>query len=114
MKNIALALLFVLSQAYRSQSRHELDSLLNQIKTNSTQDTLLARNYHEIASAFNRVNLDSSKLFADKALMLSLKLGYKKGISSAYNALGIYYHLSSKFDEAILNYQKYVEICLSM
>ncbi len=106
MRNIAFALLVLLSQTYRSQSRHVIDSLLTVIKNNSAQDTNLARNYHEIASAFNRINLDSSKIFADKTLALSTKLNYKKGISSAYNALGIYYHLSSQFDKAILNYEK--------
>lgn len=106
MRNIALALLVLFSQAYRSQSRHIIDSLLTAIKNNTAQDTNLARNYYEIASAFNRINLDSSKIFADKALALSTALNHKKGISSAYNALGIYYHLSSQFEKAILNYEK--------
>jgi len=107
MRNLALALLLVVSAAYRSQSRHELDSLIRKVKNNPLkEDTLQVKNYHEIASAFNRINLDSSKIFADKTLALSIKLNYRKGISNAYNALGIYYHLSSQFDKAILNYQK--------
>ena len=82
MKNIALAILIFVSQAASSQSRHLLDSLFAIVKKGPPQDTNLAKNYNEIAYAFSRISIDSSKIFADKSLALSTKLNYKRGIAN--------------------------------
>lgn len=110
MKKIALAILIFISQAVSSQSRRVLDSLLTLIKNSSVQDTILAKHYNETAYAFNRISIDSSKTFAEKGLALSTKLNYKSGIAGANNALGIYYHMTSKFDDAIAYYKKSKDI----
>lgn len=106
MKNLALALLIIISQAYRSQSRHELDSLLNSIKEISKPDTNLALSYNEIAYAYCRINIDSAKVYAEKALTLSSKLKHQNGIAAAYNTLGIHYHMLAQYDNALSYYQK--------
>lgn len=106
MKNIALALLFFVSLSYRSQSRHELDSLISIIKKDPLKDTQFVKNCNEIAFAFNRINPDSAKIFSTKALSLANKLNYKSGMASSYNAMGIYYHMLAKYDSAILYYEK--------
>ncbi len=110
MKYFGAALFFLFSHTYLSQSRQELDSLLNLLHANSKPDTNLAITYNEIAHSYNRINIDSTKVFADKALSLSAKLGFKKGMASAYNSLGIHYHLTSQFDNAIKYYQKSKDI----
>lgn len=110
MKKIAIAILIFVSQASSSQSRHILDSLLTVIKNSFAQDTNLAKNYNEIAYALSRISIDSTKIFAEKGLALSTKLNFKKGIANANNALGIYYHMSSKFDDAIVYYKKAKDI----
>lgn len=110
MRKIAFAILIFISQVASSQSRRVLDSLLTLIKNSSVQDTVLAKHYNETAYAFNRISIDSSKYFAEKGLQLSTKLNYKSGIAGANNALGIYYHMTSKFDDAIAYYKKAKDI----
>ncbi len=110
MRKFACALLVLISLAYRSQSRHELDSLLNSLKKSTRLDTNLASTYNEIGYAYCRINIDSAKVFANKALSLSNKLNYKNGIAAAYNTLGIHYHMLSQFENALLYYQKSKDI----
>lgn len=106
MRKAALVLFILITQSLFSQSRHELDSLLSILKKSVTADTNLALTYNEIGYAYSRINIDSAKIFANKALSLSSKLNYKNGIASAYNTLGIHYHMLSQFENALTYYQK--------
>jgi len=106
MKKTLLPLfLFALVNTF-AQTRHKLDSLLTVLASHSAEDTLLAKTLNETAYGFTRVNPDSSKIFADRALSLSTKLKFKPGIAFAYNTMGVFNHLQARYAEALEFYGK--------
>ena len=88
-----------------SQLRHKVDSLFSLLKKNPPTDTSLVNIYNETAYELRRVNQDSSKLFAEKAQVLALKLNYKKGSAFAYNNLGVFYHIRGEYATALKYYE---------
>lgn len=103
-KFIGLLLLIFFFTGF-SQVRRKADSLFALLKKNLPADTSLVNIYNETAFELRRVNPDSSKLFAEKAQVLSLKLNYKKGSAFAYNNLGVFYHIQGDYPTALRYYE---------
>jgi len=91
------------SRGIYSQST-EIDSLLRVIKT-SKEDTNKARALNAVSREFIiGGDFDHATEKAKAALSLSEKLKYKKGISAAYNNMGLVYDYQGKFSEALTFY----------
>lgn len=106
MKRTIFILFLFLLVSSQAQVRHKLDSMLLLARNNPTEDTILVKAYNEIAYSFTRITPDSTKLFVEKALTLSKKLNFKKGEASAYNTLGVHYHLQAQYPLALEYYEK--------
>jgi tetratricopeptide (TPR) repeat protein len=63
-----------------------------------------------IAYEYTTTNLDSATIWANKALTLSKKLSYKRGIAISYSTKGIIYEIQGKYDLAIENHIKCLDI----
>ena len=57
--------------------------------------------YNKLSFYFHTVDADSTLYFATKALILSTKLGYQKGIADAYKHSAIAHYVKSEGDTAI-------------
>ncbi|MBC7863164.1 MAG: tetratricopeptide repeat protein [Bacteroidia bacterium] len=110
MKKIYFIFFFFLFYISYSQNRRKLDSLLTLSKNSPAKDTEAVKLYNTIAITFNKTNLDSSKFFCEKALVLSKRLKFKSGIANAYNSLGIYFRLTTGYDSALKYYTLASEI----
>ncbi len=103
MKRTIFILFLFLPFSLFCQLRHKVDSLLSLLKKDLPQDTVLVKIYNEIAYGYVRIHPDSSKMYAEKGLVLSQNLKYKKGIGEAYNNVGINFYLRADYENA----QKY-------
>ena len=84
-----------------AQNQHQVDSLLDALKKQEAAkkelgskapamyDTTAANILIDLSKAFLGNNPDTAMYFANQALALSGRIGYKKGISNAYNSMGI-------------------------
>src|SRR6478736_9050232 len=68
-----------------------ISSLLNQLKQQNS-DAALADVYARLCYRYCTVNPDSALWFGDKAMQLSVKINYTKGIADAYNNKGWAYY----------------------
>lgn len=87
------------------------DSLLASLTNNATHDTSRIKAYCHLTNIYsNDGNIDSSLISAKKAMELSIKINYKKGIAMAHDALGRYYYERSEYNSSIENYEKAIQI----
>jgi len=93
MKMRLLALLIVPAISFNlvAQNKGEIDSFLKQLKKNNP-DTAVADIYAKLCFRYCNVNLDSALWYGNKAMQLSLKINYAKGIADAYNNIGWAYY----------------------
>ena len=105
-KKFILPFFFFLQILGFSQTKRNADSLKAILKKNLPQDTSLVKLFNDLAYSINRVNPDTSKLYAEKALALAQKLHFKEGVAVAYNLIGINHHLHAEFEEALVCYEK--------
>ena len=97
---LALLALFFLNHSF-AQDQQLVDSLLLQLKNHHSQklsagselpalyDTAAANILKELSVAYWFSDYDKATDYAKQCLMLSEKIGYKKGIGTAYNLMGI-------------------------
>src|SRR5690348_12690422 len=79
---------------------HELDSLLNRLKT-AGKDTTQVQLLLSIAKKYSLNDPDRTLEFARKAKELSSSLNYPVGIAQAFKQVGIVYYKKSDWAEAI-------------
>ncbi len=87
-----------------AQSQNEIDSLLF-VASSSKTDTNLVKTYEKIARLYLRIDLDSSKVYAQKMIDLSHELDYQKGYAMGNNWLGESYFLQGKYDSCLIYYK---------
>lgn len=87
-----------------AQKRRNLDSLYKTIETSA--DTAKVKKLNLISSALVRDNPDSALSLANRALSISEKINYKKGIGSAMFRLGGAFNIKGQYDLAIRYYEK--------
>ena len=103
--NKFLIILFILPSFLFSQQLKE-DSLLNCLKY-SKEDTSKANTLNRLASVYRRnADFKESMKYSQKALLLSNKLSFSKGIFFANKGFGIIYFQIGKQDSAIYYMQK--------
>lgn len=101
-KNIILLLFTVYCSLsiVSAQSQHTVDSLENELKVHR-QDTVAATILLKLSNYYLNTNLDTAAYFGNRSLALSEQIGYKKGISNAYQSLGWITHQKGDYLAAI-------------
>lgn len=88
------------SHAYQNQRPiSQIDSL--KYLLNQTTDSALVDVYNSISWNYRNINIDSSLLFAQKALDLSNSINYLNGKNHSLNYLGIAYRNRSNYSKAL-------------
>ncbi len=111
MKNITLILfvIFNLQIATSSAQQNQIDSLKQVIAT-AEQDTNQVRALYTLADIYQRINLDTSLIYAEQSLELALQLNYKIGTAMAYSNIGFIYVYQSNYDKTLKYWQKAIKI----
>jgi len=81
----------------------EVDSLKKLIKK-SEKDTNQVNNLLELASIYQRIDLDTALDFSNAALKGSNVLEYYKGAANAYRQIGIIHYIKGDFEKALDNF----------
>jgi len=72
----------------------------------SQNDTISIMKDIEVSKSFFETNLDSAKIYADKAIKLSKKNNFYKGLGYGYSNLGIISEYRAEYAQSILNNKK--------
>lgn len=83
-----------------------LFTILNFVTVYSQADTLAIMEYIEISKKYFGTDLDSAKIYADKAIKLSEKNNFYKGLGYGYSNLGIISEYRAEYAQSILNNKK--------
>jgi signal transduction histidine kinase len=102
--SFTLLLFFFLSLSLVFAQRTKIDSLHNQIRNYSAQDSVKVELLIDLAYRYYQSYPDSTLFFAQKGLTLAERLKYKKGIGRAYNRIAIAYSVKGKYAEALTFY----------
>jgi len=87
LKNLLLGACLLLSILSFSQNQQKLDSI-KQVVSTLSPDTNLVNTYEKIAKLYLRIQLDSTKVYAQKMIDLSEQLNYNKGLAMGNNWVG--------------------------
>ncbi len=109
MRSWFLGIVLVMGSGAFGQTEY-LDSLKNALQKPVSSDTMRVFQYNEIAWTYLDYSLDSTYVFANKALNLARKRNYPNGIMDAKNTLGIYYRYLSQYSKAITMYNELIAL----
>lgn len=79
----------------------KIDSLNKILEDYSADDSSKADKFNELAYLYHTNDIDSSLLYARKALKLSKKLNYLEGIAKSIRLIGVYHTIKSNYPAAI-------------
>ena len=79
---------------------------LSVVKVSSQVDTIAIEEYIQVSKEFYNTNLDSSEVYANKAIKLSKQINYYKGLGYGYSSLGIISEYRANYAQSILNNKK--------
>jgi signal transduction histidine kinase len=99
----SVILLFSILCSY-TQTNKIIDSL--EKIASRQQDTNLIKTYNELTWQYRNVDQNKAISYANKAIDLSIRYKFDKGIAQAYNDLGIIFYDKQNFDTAIVLYNK--------
>lgn len=109
-KYFSFLLLFLIhstlfSQSNQQGSGNKIDSLTNILAKKNVSDTLTVGQMNTLARLLvEEKQFDRAFSYAQKALKLSEKMGFKKGKADTYHVLGKFYDKQEKDLEAVKNY----------
>ncbi len=88
---------------------NNLDSLKKELaNSKDNRDKIIAMS--NIANEYTNTNLDSATFWIDKALKLSQKISFKRGIATCYSTKGIIYEILGQYDSALDNHMRCLDI----
>jgi signal transduction histidine kinase len=108
MRRICFPILIFCAFTVKAQTNKTIDSLERVAR--KQQDTTLIKTYNELTWQYRTIDQNKAIDYANKAIALSLKYKFDKGMAQAYNDLGIIYYDKQNFDTAIVLYNKAFEI----
>jgi tetratricopeptide (TPR) repeat protein len=108
MKRIFFSSLLFCAFYVNAQTNRLIDSLEKIAR--KQQDTTLVKTYNELTWQYRTVDQNKAIDYANKAIVLSMKYRFDKGLAQAYNDLGIIFYDRQNFDTAIALYNKAFEI----
>lgn len=95
-------LIFIASTLNSLAQNHKIDSLRVVLKSSTSTDSIFVDRINDLASAFIHIDSDSVIFHAKIAMKFSRKLGYNRGLATAYKSMGIVYIPKSRYDSAFL------------
>ncbi len=99
-----LIVIFILISTCSFAQHKHVDSLLK-VLTNCVEDSNKVNTLNDLCKELRNVgSYDSALTYANKAKTLSKILGYKKGLSLAYNYIGQIYANQGNYNEALKNH----------
>jgi two-component system NarL family sensor kinase len=108
MRSFCFSIIFLCALSSFAQTTKLIDSLENAAR--QQKDTLLIKTYNELTWQYRTVDQSKAISYANKAIELSLRYKFDKGLAQAYNDLGIIYYDKQNFDTAIILYNKAFDI----
>lgn len=110
MGRVFLLLVFIclFLPAFGQKNRALMDSL-ERIVPNQ-KDNALADTYSELAWQYRNADREKAISYSKKAVSLSKKIGYKKGLAQAYNDMGILYFDKELYDSSVVLYEEALKI----
>jgi len=104
---LLITILIAFFSSVFAQGKNDIDSFLKKLKQENT-DTALADIYAKLCFKYCTYNPDSALWYGNKAMELSVKINYAKGVADAYNNSGWAYY--SKGD--IIRAKEYINKAL--
>ncbi|NER17676.1 ATP-binding protein [Spongiivirga citrea] len=102
--------LFLNVNFLHAQNKQIVDSLKQLIQQEKVEDTIKVKAYNDLGIQFGRSNPKLAKQYINNALSLAIRADAKRGVAGAYNCLGIVDYYQKDYDEALINFQKALEI----
>ncbi len=102
MKKILLLLLICIAAAHVHAQQKNLDSLLNELKKHSQEDTVRLNLLHNISVAYQSVNPTEGINRCNEGINLARKLKNKTGLGNALSSKGINYLNKGEYDSSLL------------
>ena len=99
----------ILNGVLKSQDQPKIDSLFQVLRT-SKQDINKVLLLYELSREFFNSDIVGSEKYANRALFLSEKLGYKKGIALSYSNLGIINYYKAIYGVALSYHERSLEL----
>ncbi|WOD43701.1 tetratricopeptide repeat-containing sensor histidine kinase [Hwangdonia lutea] len=109
MRRLLLSILAVIVTVSVFGQQKEVDSLKQVLLDNKNQDTLRVATLIKLSYNINNINSDSALVYIDKALLLSEKLNWGKGIALSYRQKGLIFYYKSDYFSALMFSQKALE-----
>ena len=109
-KYLILCLLLISTISFSQKSEKEKIDSLKVALTHTKVDTLQINILNQLAALHYYKDSKKSIEYSRKALSLSKKINYQRGIASSYNNFGIYYWLKSDFPTSISYNYKSLQI----
>lgn len=110
LEKVVLLLLFICSftWCYAQKNRQLIDSL--ERLSIRQKDSTLANIYSELAWQYRAVDREKAIGYGRKAILLSKKINYRKGLAQALNDVGILYFDKEMYDSSIDFYKEALKI----
>ena len=106
---VLIIIVFFVSSRISAQSEINKDSLLNIVNLNTgSTETIEALN--QLAEYYFDRNIDTAVIFGKRALILSQKIYYEKGIADSYRNLGRLYTMSGEYKKSFSYFYKALKI----
>jgi len=80
--------------------QNKIDSL-KQVVAIAKQDTNKVKALYNLTIKYQRINLDTSLIYAEQSLKLAQKLNYGAGMAKAYNNIGLVYYNHSNYKASL-------------
>ena len=109
---VLLCILVMISTYTSAQSKRQLqetDSLKTLLQT-SLSDSSQVEVLNELAWIYRNNDYKTSLSYGTKAKELALKIGYKRGLATAYNRIGVIHKNRGEYKQALEVYQKALKI----
>lgn len=106
---IALIITFETSALAQLQGKAKLDSMLQELPK-AKNDTNKVRLLSLISFSYSSINPKLGVDYGKKAISLSTKLNWDKGLAISNNSIGVNYHTLSDYENAILSFKKTLSI----
>jgi two-component system, sensor histidine kinase PdtaS len=110
-KTKLLVFLLMVSASFfaSAQDQPKIDSLFQELRT-SKQDTNKVILLYDLSREFFNNDISRAEKYSNRALFLSEKLGYKKGIALSYNNLGIINYYKAIYSVAMSYHDRSLEL----
>jgi signal transduction histidine kinase/Tfp pilus assembly protein PilF len=99
--NILICLLLISTISFTQKSKEQKIDSLKIVLSHAKEDTVKVKTLNRLSSLNYNKDSELSFKYANSALSLSHKLGFKNGEGSAYNNIALYYWIKSNFPKAL-------------